>query len=133
METQSSHNSKRILIAEDDPSTMQYVSSIVEKEGYKVVKAQNGREAIKILNSDADFSAAIFDMMMPHLQGIDVIRHMQTEKRLMRIPVIMMTAEKDPRIMPEAFSSGALIFLTKPFTSPQLIAMLSIIANKKAE
>jgi len=76
--------SQRILVADDDPVIRHLVTSIVKKEGYAVVVANDGREAYRILQSDAGFSAAIFDMMMPHLEGIEIIRYMRTEKRLMR-------------------------------------------------
>ncbi len=62
-----------------------------------MVAASDGREAFKILQKDSDFKAAIFDMMMPHIEGIDIIRHMRTEKRFMRIPVMIITSEQDIR------------------------------------
>lgn len=63
---------------------------------------------------------AIFDMMMPHLQGLDIIRYMRTEKRLMRIPAMMMTSEKDLKLMVDSFNAGATLFLSKPFTTERL-------------
>src|SRR5437588_10953344 len=59
----------RVLVAEDDPVSMRVVTAIVEKEGYAVAPARDGREAYRLLQRDADFAAALFDMMMPHLQG----------------------------------------------------------------
>ena len=82
----------RILVAEDDPVGMRLVTAIIENEGYSAVPARDGREAYRLLQRDADFAAAMFDMMMPHLRGLDLIRHMRTEKRLMRIPVGIITA-----------------------------------------
>ncbi|MBA3440521.1 MAG: response regulator, partial [Pyrinomonadaceae bacterium] len=56
---------RRILVAEDDAVIMRMVTAILEKEGYRVVPACDGREAYRILHADADFEAAIFDMNMP--------------------------------------------------------------------
>lgn len=113
-------SSQRILVADDDPMIRHLVASVVRKEGYVVTEVKDGREAYRILQADANFKAAIFDMMMPHLQGLDIIRYMRTEKRLMRIPVMMITSEKDLKLMVDSFTAGATIFLAKPFSGERL-------------
>jgi DNA-binding response OmpR family regulator len=120
---------RRILVADDDPVIRHLVSSIIKQEGYTVVVANDGREAYRILQNDADFRVAIFDIMMPHLEGIDIIRHMRTEKRLMRIPVMMMTAEQNLSLMKDSFEAGAAMFLPKPFTTAQLQSSLRILLS----
>jgi CheY-like chemotaxis protein len=124
--------SPRILVADDDPVIRHLVTSIVKKEGYTPVVATDGREALRILQSDANFSAAIFDMMMPHIEGIEIIRHMRTEKRLMRIPVMMITSEQDFNLMKNSFAAGATVFLPKPFTTTQLQIMLRMLLSKSS-
>src|ERR1041385_8747048 len=57
----------RILIADDDPAILRLISTILEKENFSVVHARDGREAYKILQSDANFTAAILDVVMPML------------------------------------------------------------------
>ena len=122
--------SRRILVADDDPAILRLVTAIVEKEGYKVVQARDGREALKILQTDADFTAAIFDVVMPHLQGPELVRYMRTERRLIRIPVMMMTAEQNLRLSSDSFAAGATVFLPNPFTTSQLQIMLRMLVNK---
>src|SRR5437763_2379693 len=122
--------SPRILVADDDPVVRLLVTSILKREGYTAVVVEDGREAYRVLRSDADFKAAIFDVMMPHLPGMDVIRHMRTERRLMRIPVMLITSERDPKLMAESFAAGATIFLPKPFTTGQLRLMLQMLLEK---
>jgi CheY-like chemotaxis protein len=121
--------SRRVLVADDDPVIRLLVTSIVKREGYEVVVVNDGREAYRILQRDADFRAAIFDMMMPHLEGIEVIRHMRTEKRLMRIPV-MITSECDFKSMKNSFEAGATIYLPKPFTTIQMQMMLRMLLTQ---
>ncbi len=121
--------SRRILVADDDPVIRHLVTAIVTKEGYTVTVANDGREAYRILQADAGFSAAIFDMMMPHLEGIEIIRYMRTEKRLMRIPIIMISSDRNPRLMPDSFAAGATVFLSKPFTTEQLRATLGMLLS----
>jgi CheY-like chemotaxis protein len=127
---ESPETAQRILVADDDPAILRLVTAIVEKEGYRVVPARDGREAYKILQSDAEFIAGIFDVVMPHIQGPELVRYMKTEKRLMRIPVMMMTAEQNPKLSSDSFSAGAVVFLPKPFTTAQLQIMLRMLISK---
>ncbi|MGI9069254.1 MAG: response regulator [Pyrinomonadaceae bacterium] len=132
MTPQASTSTKRILIADDDPVMRHLLTSIVRKEGYDAVVVDDGREAYRILQSDADFRAGIFDMMMPHLEGLDIIRYMRTEKRLQRIPVMMVSAERDLQLMANSFVAGATVFLTKPFNPEQFQTTLRILLTNKA-
>lgn len=121
---------RRILVADDDPVVRHLVSSVVRREGYTPVVAEDGREAVRVLQSDAGFGAAVFDMKMPHLEGTDIIRHMRTEKRLMRIPVILMTSETALELMKDGFEAGATVFLPKPFMTAQLQILLRLLLAK---
>jgi CheY-like chemotaxis protein len=129
----TARHSQRILVADDDPVIRLLVTSILKKEGYTPVVVEDGREAYRVLQSDSDFRAAIFDMMMPHLEGTDVIRHMRTERRLRRIPVMLITSERDFKLMADSFAAGATIFLPKPFTTGQLQLMLRMLLDKSEE
>lgn len=130
MSAQTPTTSRRILVADDDPAILRLVTAIVEKEGYEVVPAKDGREAYQLLQKDSDFLAGIFDVMMPHIQGPELVRYMRTEKRLMRIPVMMMTAEQNPKLSSDSFAAGAVVFLPKPFTTAQLQIMLRMLISK---
>lgn len=126
---QISKGSRRILVADDDRATLRLLTAIVEAEGHEVVGVPDGREAFRILQRDAQFSAAIFDMMMPHLQGLDLILYMKGDERLRRIPVGMVTAERDPKVWDDSVAAGASVFLPKPFTPPQVTMMLRILVR----
>ena len=131
MSSPDSQFTKRILIADDDPVMRHLLTSLVRKEGYDAVVVDDGREAYRILQSDADFRAGIFDMTMPHLEGLDIIRYMSTEKRLRRIPVMMISAEHDFQLMSKSFVAGATVFLTKPFNTAQFQSTLRVLlANR---
>ena len=123
-------NKQLILVADDDPAILRLVKTIVEKEGYIVEAARDGKEAYKLLQSGKPFAAAVFDVVMPYIQGTELVRYMQSEKRLMNIPVIMMTAEQNPRLSSDSFSAGAVAFLPKPFTTTQLQSMLRMCVHK---
>ena len=128
--TNGSEN-RRMLVADDDPAILRLVKTILEKDDYMVVTARDGREAYKILQTDPDFTAAILDVVMPHISGPELVRYMKSEERLKRIPVMMMTAEQDPKLSSDSFSAGAIVFLPKPFTTAQLQIMLQMLIGKK--
>ncbi|MEP6743346.1 MAG: response regulator [bacterium] len=104
--------------------------TLVESEGYEVVTAQDGLQAFKILHNDSNFRAIILDMQMPHMEGSDLLRQMQTEKRLSRIPVLMMISSVDLKVLSGGFGPGAMAFIPKPFTPAQMRNTLRLIALK---
>jgi CheY-like chemotaxis protein len=110
----------RVLVADDDPVMRHLVTTIIKQRECEAVVANDGREAYRILQTDSQFRAAIFDMTMPFLEGLDLIRYMRSERRLMRIPIMMITAEQDIELMTSSFAAGATAFLPKPFTPEQL-------------
>jgi two-component system response regulator HydG len=120
----------RVLVADDDPAILRLVTTIVEKEGYSVVGARDGKEAYKALQESNTFTAAVFDVVMPHIAGPELVRYMKTEKRFMNIPVMMMTAEQDPKLPRDSFAAGAVVFLPKPFTTSQLQTMLRMLVGR---
>lgn len=127
------NRSQRILIADDDPAVRDLLASIVGSEGYSAVVVDDGRKAYRTLQADADFRAGIFNMALPHLPGLDIIRYMKSEKRLMRIPVMMTTSNTDLAQTAKGFAAGATILLPKPFTTAQLQATLRILLSTRSK
>jgi chemosensory pili system protein ChpA (sensor histidine kinase/response regulator) len=132
MTEETASNQMQVLVADDDLAILRLVKAIAEKEGYSVVTARDGREAYKILQDQDNFAVAVLDVVMPYIQGTELARYMQTENRLKRIPIIMMTAEQNPRLSAESFSAGAVVFLPKPFTTSQLQVMMRMLSSSAA-
>ena len=130
MSEKQSEAPRQILVADDDPAILRLVKAILEKEDFQVVTAKDGKEAYKLLQSGEDFKAAIFDVVMPYIQGTELVAFMKSEKRLMNIPVIIMTAEQNPKYSSESLQAGAVAFLPKPFTASQLKLMLHMFIDK---
>jgi two-component system cell cycle response regulator len=122
----------RVLIVDDDPTTAQLLRAMGEKEGYQVVSVDDGRQAYRILKSDANFAAAVLNMTVPHLKGVDIVRHMKTEKRLMRIPVVIVAGDYGLDLITQSFAAGALAFLPKPFTIEKLLRTLRLAIGSQA-
>ena len=121
---------RRVLVADDDALTLRMLTAIIEAEGYQAASMEDGRQALRTLQQDSNFSAAIFDMNMPHVQGLGLILFMKADERLRRIPVGMITAERDPKVWDDSVAAGACVFLPKPFTPPQVQMMLRMLASK---
>jgi CheY-like chemotaxis protein len=120
-----------VLVADEDPAFLRRVTEAIDHAGFRAVPACNGGEALKILRRDSDFVAAILAVAMSDLDGPELVRYMKTEKRLMHIPIMMMSSQRNPTLSADAFSAGAQVFLPKPFTPSQLLAMLHMLTSKK--
>lgn len=120
----------RVLVAENDEANMRMVTSIVESEGFQAVPAHDGRETQDILVSDADFAVSIFEVILPHVSGLDLLRYMKSDDRLTRIPVLMMTRGSSVRVCYDSLASGALALLPEPFTPRQLKSVLCTVVNR---
>jgi CheY-like chemotaxis protein len=124
--------SRRVLVVEDDALAMSVLRDVIEKEGYTVVTAQNGREAYKILERDADFAAGIFDVQMPFMEGPELLRRMRGSERTAKIPVMVMTSEPSADIEAESFAAGAALFVAKPFGRAELLTKFHQLVNSRA-
>src|SRR6185436_20199234 len=67
----------RILVADDDPTTSSSLVAYARANNYRIVSVQDGGEAYRLLQSDADFRVAIISMSMPNIRGVDIVRHMK--------------------------------------------------------
>ena len=121
----------RVLIADDDPVMRHLLTAAVKQQQCEVVIASDGREAYRILQSDSKFRAAILDMSMPFLEGLDIVNYMRSENRLMKIPIMVITAEENLKLMTDSFSAGATAFLPKPFTSDQLESAIRMLLHSQ--
>src|SRR5437868_13097385 len=121
-----------ILVADDDEAILRAARTALEKAGFAVKTARDGKEAYQHLQSDT-FAASIFDVAMPHIEGRDLVRYMQSEKRLMKIQVIIMTADLKARLSSESLLAGAVAFLPKPFTDMQLMTTLGMFVRSDAD
>lgn len=121
----------RVLIVEDDLIISNIVKDIIEKTGYETVVISDGGDALRLLTKDNNFSAGVFDIDVPKIKGTDILRHMRTEKRLMRIPVMVMTADESVRVQLDTHEAGAALFLPKPFERAMFEKMFALLVTQK--
>lgn len=122
----------RVLIADDDPTICFLTTRIAQQQGFAAINAKDGQEAFNLLRLEGLFDIAIFDMAMPHMNGLELVRFMRQDARLQHIPVGIMTAEQDPKLWNDSISAGAGIFLPKPFTSEQMRYMLGVLMSQRS-
>lgn len=120
----------RVLVADDDPAARASISAAARQEGCAAVAVCDGREALRLVREESDFAACVFNVTMPYLDGVEIIKYMMTERRLMSIPVMLMSAGESPWHAGAAFTAGALVFLPKPFTSGTARSMLQILLRQ---
>jgi len=112
---------KQILVAEDDPGLNRLISFKLEKEGYKALTAYDGKAALKTALEE-NVSAVILDIMMPFLDGIQVLKKVRTAKP--HLPVIVLSIKSRETDLNQALELGANDYMTKPFQPDQLIGRL---------
>ncbi|MCK5236141.1 MAG: response regulator [Deltaproteobacteria bacterium] len=112
--------SKKILSAEDSPATQKFISFTLKYKGYEVTTANDGIEALEKLPEE-NFDLIILDIMMPRMNGLEVLQEIKTNTPYKNVPIIMLTSEKGDSDRQRAMELGATNFLTKPFQPPELL------------
>jgi CheY-like chemotaxis protein len=111
----------RVLVVDDEPFMIRLIEIVLERDGHAMIKASNGSEAIDIARSQRPV-LIIMDGMMPKMDGLTALRVLKEDPELRSIPVILLTANPNNFSQEDAVSSGATVFLTKPFSPTQLLA-----------
>jgi CheY-like chemotaxis protein len=110
----------KILVVDDEPYMLRFIQILLERDGYQMLVARNGHEAIEVALRENP-SLVIMDAMMPKMDGFTALRELKREPSTRPIPVIVLTANPHKFSREEAESSGATTFLTKPFSPTQLL------------
>ena len=103
-----------ILIVDDVEINRLVLAEAFRKE-YRIIEAEGGRQAIEIINSSSPISAIFLDLMMPDINGLDVLREMNKSGMIKRIPVFIVTAADTDTMLLDAYDLGAVDVIRKPF------------------
>jgi DNA-binding response OmpR family regulator len=115
-----------VLIVDDDENVHEFLSLYLKKEGYNVVSAFNGRDAVKLFHETSP-SIMILDIMMPVLDGLDVCKAIRKESKL---PIIMLTARGEDFDKILGLESGADDYITKPFNPKEVTARIKAVLRR---
>jgi class 3 adenylate cyclase len=119
-----------ILVVDDDAVNRRLLSSLLEQDGHRVDTASHGRQALERLHEDP-FDLALLDVLMPELDGYEVLAHMKEDDALRHVPVLMITALDDIRSAVRCIELGADDYLVKPFDPVVLRARIKASLTKK--
>lgn len=122
----TSNNSKfKILIVEDDPVNRKILKSQLSSAKYNIETAENGAEALKILNKENSIDLVLLDIMLPDFSGFTVCKAIRERYTMFEIPVIMVTAKNKIEDLLDGFEAGANDFIIKPYNIYELIARIN--------
>jgi DNA-binding response OmpR family regulator len=113
-----------IIIAEDDPVSREFLSSLVNKWGFRSVITQDGHEAMAALRSEQGAAIALLDWMMPGMDGLEVCRRVRESQR--KVYIILLTARGGTQNIVEGFQAGADDYLVKPYDKNELFARINV-------
>ena len=119
-----------VLVVDDDPVTRQMLSGTLEERGHRVTTADDGRRGLDLVRSER-FDVVLLDVLMPHLNGYDVLEHMKGDEALRHIPVVMVTSVDEIESAVRCIELGADDYLSKPIDPVLLIARVNAGLNKK--
>lgn len=111
---------KQILVVDDDQLMHRLFQHHLERAGYQMVSAMNGREALEMAARQPPH-LIVMDIMMPEVDGLAALRELKKSDATKSVPVIMITANGHHLTRKESETCGAAIFLTKPFSPTQLL------------
>jgi CheY-like chemotaxis protein len=110
-------NMSSILVIEDSVHMRMLIRDILEREGYMIVEAENGTQALQMVSTDV-FDAIILDLIMPDISGLKILKYLKD--RGSDCPVIIVTAHLQENVREHCLQLGAAAFINKPFSKDEL-------------
>jgi len=123
--------SKKVLIVDDEPNIVAALEFLLEKNGYDVKVAANGVEAIEQLDAFRP-DLVLLDVMVPKLSGYEVCQRMRAEPKWRDIKIVMLSAKGREVEVNKGMSLGADLYVTKPFSSAELVSTIQQLLSHRA-
>jgi diguanylate cyclase (GGDEF)-like protein len=114
---------KRILIADDEPTVRQLLELVLGGQGYEIMLAANGDQLVRMAQERIP-DLVLVDLMMPQLDGYEAIRQLRNDTRTAHLPMLILTAKSTPDDVVVGVETGADDYITKPFNIPELLARI---------
>lgn len=120
----------KILVAEDEPMLLKTIELKLKKEGYEIISTSDGRQALEQLEKDVP-DLIVTDIMMPYASGLEIISFVR-KNITKKIPIIILSAMEQEKVVMEAFELGADDYITKPFSLNELAIRVKRLMNRGA-
>jgi CheY-like chemotaxis protein len=115
---------RKILIVDDDIRNIFALSSVFEGYDMQIAFAENGRQALSIVEEQADFDLILMDIMMPEMDGYDTIKLLRSKPQFAKLPIIALTAKTMDEELEQCFEAGASDYISKPIHIEQLLSLI---------
>lgn len=119
----------KVLVCDDERHIVRLIQVNLERQGYIVVTAYDGKEGLEKVRSEKP-DMMVLDVMMPYMDGFEVLKTLRREPEYENLPVIMLTAKAQDKDVFEGYHYGADMYLTKPFNPMELVAFVKRIAQQ---
>jgi len=123
MKETNTREHKRLLLIDDDPNLILLVKDYLEFRGYEVITAENGREALEVLEGDIP-DMIICDVMMPEMDGYSFVKHVREDPKTSWVPVLFLSAKGQSQDRVKGLNTGADVYMVKPFEPEELVAQV---------
>jgi len=123
---------KRVLLAEDEPNIVESLTFLLDRAGFEVTVETDGRRTLDAALDDVP-DILILDVMLPELDGYEVLRQLRSDRRTDKLPVVMLTAKGQQEDRETALACGADLFITKPFANAEVIAAVKKLTLGRAD
>ncbi|MBO6522985.1 MAG: response regulator transcription factor [Balneolaceae bacterium] len=120
---------KTILVVDDETDLLDLIEYNLKKEGFQVLKAENGEEGIAIAKENQP-DLVLLDIMMPKMDGLEAVEIMRKDDDLKRIPIIFLTARSDEKTEVEGLNKGGDDYITKPISTTKLISRIKAVMRR---
>ena len=120
---------KRILLVEDEPNIVVSLTFLLERAGFEVATESNGQNAIDTILDDPP-DTLVLDVMLPGLDGFEILRRVRADPRVEKLPVLMLTAKGQREDRKNALEIGADMFITKPFSNTEVVEAVRELAAR---
>lgn len=114
---------KKILTCDDEKNIVRLIQVNLERQGYEVVTAYNGRECLEVVKKENP-DLIVLDLMMPEMTGFEVLDTLKKDPETEHIPVIMLTARTQDQDVLRGWQAGVECYLTKPFNPMELVTFI---------
>ena len=121
--------SRKILVIDDSPTLRKLLRFYLKKKGYEVFEAHNGRVGLESIVKDT-FDLIILDMRMPVMGGAEVLEQLKEMKEF-KIPILILSSDKEEESKAIGISLGASYYMTKPFKPPEVVARIEEIFRER--